>query len=101
MGHHGRVSEDKHWPESLSASARRALEARGWGGLADLAGATMVEVVEAQVIATVQRIRRAEFVVQPRRDDCTSHCDYKAVCRIAQTRSAGKSREGPPGQAAS
>ncbi len=48
MGHHGRVSEDKHWPESLSASARRALEARGWGGLADLAGATMVEVASVK-----------------------------------------------------
>lgn len=46
--------------------------------------------VEARVLEAVGRLRRGRFVVDPRRDDCTRHCDYAAVCRITQMRRVAK-----------
>jgi ATP-dependent helicase/nuclease subunit B len=48
------------------------------------------DALEAQVIETVGRLRRGRFVIKPRCDDCTSHCDFRAVCRIGQARNVAK-----------
>ena len=46
--------------------------------------------IEGFVLEMVDRLRKGVFPVHPRADDCTRLCDYRAICRIAQVRSASK-----------
>ena len=52
--------------------------------------------LETYVIDLVDRVRRAELPVMPRKDDCTRSCEYRTVCRIGQVRLAGKSWPAEP-----
>jgi RecB family exonuclease len=52
--------------------------------------------MERFVIDLVSRLRRGEFPVAPRREDCTQTCDYRHACRIAQVRAVGKAWADPP-----
>jgi RecB family exonuclease len=42
------------------------------------------------VVTLIRHIRGGVFPLQPRDDNCTSHCDYGRVCRIAQARAVTK-----------
>jgi ATP-dependent helicase/DNAse subunit B len=44
----------------------------------------------------VAAIRRGEFPVASRDDDCTSYCEFNTVCRVAQIRSLKKIRNAEP-----
>ena len=46
--------------------------------------------LERFVLELVAGLRRGDFPVQPRQDPCETYCDYRAICRIAQVRAAGK-----------
>jgi hypothetical protein len=86
----------------LLAEEAGTLRDLGYWGLRDKGYAPIDRVdwpalqdrLEAQVLATVGRLRRGLFVIQPRKDDCTRFCDYGLVCRIAQVRSARKTEHG-------
>jgi RecB family exonuclease len=54
------------------------------------------EALEAFVIQTVAQLRQGVFAVDSRKDDCTSYCEFSAVCRVRQARAAGKLRENVP-----
>jgi hypothetical protein len=47
-------------------------------------------LVAERIGQIVRAIRRGEFPVASRDDQCTSRCDYNTVCRIAQVRSLAK-----------
>ncbi|MEO6810369.1 MAG: PD-(D/E)XK nuclease family protein, partial [Isosphaeraceae bacterium] len=51
---------------------------------------TFREALETYVLALVTHLRAARFPVAPRKDDCTRSCDFRAVCRIKQVRTIGK-----------
>lgn len=53
--------------------------------------------LETFILRVVSRLRDGDFVVDPRKADCTHRCEYGAVCRLAQARSAGKARDDLPG----
>lgn len=46
--------------------------------------------LERYVTALVGRLRRGDFPVRPRVDECDRRCDYRFVCRIKQGRRAEK-----------
>jgi ATP-dependent helicase/DNAse subunit B len=48
-------------------------------------------VVQQRIGQFIAAIRRGEFPVFSCDDQCTSRCDFNAVCRVAQARSVGKS----------
>lgn len=48
------------------------------------------ERIEGFVLDLVDQLRKGAFPVHPREEDCTRLCDYRAICRIAQVRSAFK-----------
>lgn len=50
----------------------------------------LIERVEAFVGALVDRLRRGQFPVAPRREDCTRSCEFQHVCRIQPIRHVGK-----------
>ncbi len=52
--------------------------AEGWEEIQALAASTAALLANA--------LRRAEFPVHSRHDECTAHCPYSRVCRIAQVR---------------
>jgi ATP-dependent helicase/nuclease subunit B len=51
--------------------------------------------LEAWVATLVGRIRRGDFPLRPRSEDCTQTCSFGQVCRIAQSRSVRKEWELP------
>ena len=65
----------------MRANHRRWYQRTGWDG-------------ERQYVA---ELRRGTFVVDSRKDDCPQRCEYGAVCRVRQVRSAGKVRDDVPG----
>jgi hypothetical protein len=66
------------------------LRDRGYLPVSKIEWEAFREALEARVIETVGRLRRGRFLVRPRCNDCTSHCDYRAVCRIGQARNVVK-----------
>jgi ATP-dependent helicase/DNAse subunit B len=46
--------------------------------------------LRAWVATLVRHVRRGDFVLQPREDDCAQTCSFGQVCRIAQARPVGK-----------
>ncbi|WP_145287266.1 PD-(D/E)XK nuclease family protein [Pirellulimonas nuda] len=51
--------------------------------------------VRAAVAASVAALRRGEFPMFNPDENCTSTCDFKTVCRVAQTRALGKTPSAP------
>jgi ATP-dependent helicase/nuclease subunit B len=49
------------------------------------------EQVVERVLSLVRGVRRGEFPMFNRDEDCTSRCDFRTVCRVAQTRWLEKS----------
>jgi RecB family exonuclease len=49
--------------------------------------------LEQQVLGAVAELRSGRCDVEPRKEDCTSTCDYRSVCRIGQVRAARKGME--------
>lgn len=52
--------------------------------------------IEAYVIALVNLLRKGVFVVESRKEDCTSFYEFSAVCRVRQVRASGKSKTNVP-----
>jgi ATP-dependent helicase/nuclease subunit B len=52
--------------------------------------------LEAFVLEVVEQLREGVFVIDPKKEDCTRSCDYRAVCRITQVRASGKCRDHVP-----
>ena len=52
--------------------------------------AQVQKVVQQRVGEFIAAIRRGEFPVASRDEQCTSRCDFNTVCRVAQVRSLGK-----------
>ena len=50
----------------------------------------MPKTVEERIAQFVRDIRHGAFPVASRDEHCTSYCDYRTVCRIAQIRALGK-----------
>lgn len=46
--------------------------------------------LEKWLAEIVRRIRTGQFPLSPRRDDCTSSCEFGKMCRITQSRHIGK-----------
>jgi RecB family exonuclease len=44
------------------------------------------ERLESWVVTLVRHIRRGDFPLKPRSEDCTQTCDYGQICRISQAR---------------
>jgi hypothetical protein len=49
--------------------------------------------LEGYVVALVDHLRHGIFVVDSRKDDCTSRCEFASVCRIGQIRGLNKRRD--------
>ena len=76
------------WPAASTPRAALAVEARG-----DARRALDRDCRPRSTSCIgqfVDAIRRGEFPVASRDDQCTSRCDFNTVCRIAQVRSLGK-----------
>ena len=73
------------------------LRDRGYLPVTKIEWESFREALEARVEKAVARLRGGLFMVRPRRDDCASHCDYRAVCRIGQMRSIAKREPGSGG----
>ncbi len=56
----------------------------------DFAWINLKKQIVARVVSLVQGIRAAQFPMESYNDECTSHCDFKTVCRVQQTRSLNK-----------
>jgi ATP-dependent helicase/DNAse subunit B len=48
------------------------------------------EMIEKRVAQSVAEIRRGDFPVASRDENCTHYCEFRTVCRVAQVRSLGK-----------
>jgi hypothetical protein len=48
------------------------------------------ETLESFVIEIVRRMRQGMFPVNPRQQGCEGYCDFRAICRVRQVRSASK-----------
>jgi RecB family exonuclease len=46
--------------------------------------------VVAEVVRLVGHLRRGEFPVEPKHQDCRRFCDYRHACRVGQVLDAGK-----------
>jgi RecB family exonuclease len=53
------------------------------------------ELLEAYVLALVERLRRGVFIVDSQIDHCEDYCDFRAICRIRQARAAEKRPDRP------
>jgi RecB family exonuclease len=53
---------------------------------------TIEQSVKAKLVHIVQGVRRGEFPVDSLDDGCTSTCEFRTVCRLAQVRSLNKQR---------
>ena len=51
--------------------------------------------VIARIAEIVHAARRGDFPIDSRDPNCTSYCDFKTICRIAQARSIGKVLNSP------
>lgn len=51
---------------------------------------TFRQDLETYVLSLVAHLRAARFPIAPRSEDCTRICDFSAVCRIKQVRTAEK-----------
>ncbi len=76
----GGVTTDKRF--SLHCSLESGAPTESWDDLKPKVIKRIGEIVRST--------RKGEFPVASRDLDCTSKCDFKTVCRIAQVRSMGK-----------
>jgi hypothetical protein len=77
-----------YWTMSRGFDAKGAL---GGGTRNDAPSwAAVQDSVHKLIRQFIDDIRRGNFPVASRDDQCTSYCDYSLVCRIGQARSAGK-----------
>jgi ATP-dependent helicase/nuclease subunit B len=73
------------------------LREKGYRPVGQLEWATLREKLQDRIVAAVEWLRNGQFEVRPRRDDCTSHCDYSLVCRVAQVKAVRKGEAAVPG----
>jgi RecB family exonuclease len=73
------------------------LREKGYRPVGQFEWVTLREELQDRIVAAVERLRTGRFEVQPRRDDCTSHCDYSLVCRVAQVKASRKGEAAVPG----
>ena len=73
---------------SVGADGYKSIELKDW----EQSG----QRLESFVLEVVDQLREGVFAVDPKKEDCTRSCDYRAVCRIAQIRSSGKRRDHVP-----
>ncbi len=76
----GGVTTDKRY--SLHCTVEAESGRPGWQDLKQNVIARIAEIVHAA--------RRGDFPIASRDPHCTTYCDYKTICRIAQARSIGK-----------
>lgn len=80
-----------YWTMSDGFDAKGVLAVPKGGNPGDLSRwNTVQQTVAERVKRIIAAIRRGDFPVSSRDDQCTSHCDFSSLCRIAQVRSLGK-----------
>lgn len=57
---------------------------------------TFRDALERFVVELVASLRRGQFPIAPRSDDCTKVCDYRHACRIGQVRALRKTWDEAP-----
>jgi RecB family exonuclease len=92
-GEKGDYSDFGYW--GLRDQGYRSIALAKNGDL-DSAWERYKERLQAFVIALVAQLRQAKFPVSPRDENCTTRCDFSAVCRIKQVRALQKSWEQAP-----
>ena len=51
---------------------------------------SFANALERYLLAMVDRLKKGDLPLRPRKDDCRSRCDYQFVCRITQSRRGNK-----------
>jgi ATP-dependent helicase/DNAse subunit B len=78
-GMQGGVTTDKRWSLHCSVDGKASDD---WQALQ--------EKVKTRVVEIVRAARRGDFSIDSRDPNCTSFCDFKTICRIAQARTTNK-----------
>ena len=85
---------EAHLPEAAGATDHGVgyweLRTKGYRDVKQPDPGALREKVQARVEEAVGGVRSGVFVILPIKDECSRHCDYATVCRIAQVRNARK-----------